>query len=296
MPRKYCYNCKNGSIKNPNESLYICKSCISSRIYKTYALKNFGLNLTDLETIPSGYCNCMSCKGTYYLKNDIINLAINKYGINYEQQLLEEKINKQEKKQIRKNILKQKRILNITKKIEEKGLQCNMDHELIERYISNGKNIRKIMNFLIKEDTNKGLIKNYLEENHINKKKYSSIIDECLSCEISFEKMKDIITRKKYLIKELKKNNLHFRSDSTLYSNYIYDDPDQLELNEIIKIMKEMNILYNKTNYRKILKKQRRKYIQEQRGIFCGYYPYDDLDEEIVREKAKKIALQNIIN
>jgi len=52
--------------------------------------------------------------------------------------------------------------------------------------------------------------------------------------------------------------------------------------------MKEMDILYNKTNYKKILKKQRRKYIQEQRNGYGGYYPYDDYDEEIVQDKAKK--------
>lgn len=60
--------------------------------------------------------------------------------------------------------------------------------------------------------------------------------------------------RKQLLSEGLKKYDLKIRSDSRLCSNFIEGD-DRYDIDELVEIMNEMHILYTKTEYAKILKK-----------------------------------------
>lgn len=110
----------------------------------------------------------------------------------------------------------------------------------------------------------------------------------------------EIITKKEYnkeyLNKYLKSIGLSgIRNDSTLCQLYIdHGERSGYTVEEIGKIMSEMNFFYTKTNYHTILKNLRQSHFDDARNY--GYYlRWTQEDEENIRNTAKHIALKDYI-
>jgi len=295
---KKCFSC---IFELDENKLYICQKCSNNKIYKTEIYKKYKINEDELINLPYGNTTYKNNICTYYYKPHIINILISKYGLDYETLLEQNKINnnltkkqnKINKQTIRENKIKSFCYLNFIDYNLIKDLQKN------QSYIVNGKNYNECVHFIKEYFTKYKILDYYLtkynltkDNNYCNKylytqSKYYSNIYNLIYKLIDMKKNKFILNIKLFL------NNLEYRSDSVLYSDFI-DGKNKYSIDKIISIMKEMDFLYNYTNYSIILKNERNKHIQNQR--MYGWYEHDDYEEEKIRNRAKKIVLSKIKN
>lgn len=157
------------------------------------------------------------------------------------------------------------------------------------------------MNFIIKNEDGK-YIKMYLKKDIENK-----IIDKYGSKEKFYKKLtardnrrkqkyETIRDRRRELINYLRMLGLDgIREDSTVCELYIKKGVKSgFTKEEIGLIMLEMDFFYRKTNYKTILRTERKMYKKDM-WSYCPREKYDDGDEEIVKEDAKTKALEEYI-
>lgn len=302
MVYNYCFSCDN--MLNENK-LHLCRKCYDKKIYKTECLKKYGLDNDDLKDLPCGNTIYKNNLCTYYFKPHVINLVENKYGLDYENIFQQQQNNKKNKQNTIKNLRENK----IIQKLNENQIEYNEYRNmiLITDYISNGKNLKNIIKYIKGVDTRKKILndnlikyklksdnfycdiyvnQNYSDDNLLNKNK--DLKNICSNIDNLITKLLDM--RRIRLLLEIKLfiNNLELRNDSKICMDYI-DANSPYELDEIIKIMKQMKFLYEKTNYSNILKQTRYDYIGMHRQF--GWYEHDDENEEEVRNMAKEKAL-----
>jgi len=98
--------------------------------------------------------------------------------------------------------------------------------------------------------------------------------------------------RKNKLIEELAKYGLQFRNDSKLMQAYIEKGEDEIPLENIVTIMREMKFYWEKTNYGNILKTYRNESINND-GEYNNQWTEED--EEKIRDKAKDRVIREYI-
>lgn len=311
---KTCYPCTNGVIEY-NSSMFICSKCSNNKIYKTDVIKTYKLDENDLKNLPCGHTTIRHNICTYYFKPHIIEITVQKYGIDFEN------IFQQKKSNIKK--LQESKTFNRKEKIkmafESNGLNFNSyaNTDDVNEYIANGKNIKKIIEkFKLINDKEK-ILNCKLAEHNLTRDgyycwlfihgmdKYDEHIEWDDLTNLSYKQTEKIISSLDNLIVQLKLmrrnkviletklmiNGLELRVDSQICKDYI-NGSRKYSLDKIVSIMKEMEFLYTHTNYSQILKETRYKYIGEQRAY--GWYEHSEQDEEYVRTQAKVIALKKV--
>jgi ribosomal protein S18 len=282
--------------------LYLCRKCYDKKIYKTECHKKYKLNDDDLKDLPFGNTMYKNNICTYYFKPHVINLVENKYGTNYENIFEHQQNNKKIKQNTKKNLRENKIIKILTDNHIEYNEYKNMD--LIKDFISNGKNLKTVTKYIREYDLRKKILNENLKKYKLKPDYYycdlyinqnypddESLFDKsikiCSNIDNLISKLLDMRRRRLLLEIKLFINNLELRNDSKICLDYI-DGESKNELDEIVKIMKQMKFLYEKTDYPNILKQTRYEYICMQRQF--GWYEHDDENEEEVRYIAKEKA------
>jgi len=312
MVKKTCYSCTGGIIE-PDSDMFLCAKCGQHRIYKTEVIKTYRLDETELADLPRGHTTFRHNVCTYYFKPHIIELTVNKYGPDYENVFCQNVRDKKKNQETKTN----ERVNKIKSALESSGLIWSKYAQTddIKQFISNGKNLTEIVKKFKQIDGKTKLLEAKLAENNLRPDGYYTGLfvngmgdyDEQIEWDEralwSYARTEKIIStidnlvahlklmRRNKLILETKLmiNGLKLRSDSQICNDYI-DGSTAYSLDKIVSIMKEMEFLYNQTNYAQILKETRYKYIGEQRAY--GWYTHSDWDEDKVRNQAKAIALK----
>lgn len=303
MVKKICYSCTNGA--DQNIEMFICNKCSDNKIYKSSIIKNYKLDDIDLQNLPSGQFYYKKNLCIYYYKPHIIEATTQKYGPNFENLFMQYKNKKQQTAQTKKEIRENKIILLCQSN--------NIDYEKykyrdeIMNFISNGKNINNIMNKITKIDQRTKLVEQKLIENRlVNDGYYCKLYIDEIYDEYN-DDVNNIISNIDNLINQLKLmkrnksileiklmiNGLVLRPDSRICNEFI-NGSNAYSLDKIVSIMKEMEFLYKHTNYSDILRNTRYEYIKDQRQT--GWYNHSDMDEEYVRNEAKKKAFNKCKN
>jgi hypothetical protein len=305
MVKKICYSCNIDNIitsNNQTNEIYLCYDCNHNKIYKTDCIKQYKLTEDDLADLHYGEFTNRRILCTYYYKPEVINILLQKYGPNYETIIQQYKNNKKNKQENNKQNREQK----IKTMFFENNINYNEYQHLniIKNYLSNGKNIKNIIKYISnidkrKKSLNEKLLEYNLEPDNIYCHYYvygindnNDIYNIVSNIDNVINKLREMRRRKMILEIKFMLNEIELRTDSTICKNFI-NGCDDYTIDEIAKIMKEMKFYYEETNYSSILKNVRHKYIGEQRQY--GWYEHDDDNEEIVRENAKKIAMNEYI-
>jgi hypothetical protein len=155
---KNCIECYEIGIYNQYFKAYLCRNCRDTNnnyilITKTNAKKHYLLTNDDLISIKpfNGRTTSSYGEATYFIKNDLINFACNKYNTdenNLENIIKEIITEKNNKKQLKKDELKTKRKNKLLLRINKVGLTFRDDSVLYKKYIDGNK--ENSLDFIIK--------------------------------------------------------------------------------------------------------------------------------------------------
>ncbi len=317
---KTCYSCTG--VIEPDQDMFICVKCSENRIYKTDVIKSYKLDDSDLKKLPCGHTTYRHNLCTYYYKPHVIELTVEKYGLDWENVFRQKESDIKKLQQSKTTI----RLDKIKSAFESNGLDWTRyaNKPEVKEYLSNGKNIKQIIGKYKLVDQKEKILNVKLAENNLQPDglycnafvygyEENDIDDDFIEgLELDYEinnyysnKTKKIISSIDNLIEHLKLmrrnkliletklmiNGLELRPDSQICNDFI-DGSNDYSLNKIVSIMKEMDWLYSHTNYAQILKDTRQKHISTQRAY--GWYEHDDYEEEKVRKQAKSIAMGKI--
>lgn len=326
MPKYYCEGCLEGNRKKENNLIYICNSCSDFRIYYTYAIKDYKLTNEDLMTIQFGEKNIQKNLCRYYLLEDIIYLVESKYGENWKEHieyLKNIKIFKKEQiKNERINLIKNELNLNWHNCLKDHCIQKFIDNGKNLNKILNCYKPYYYHENLLKETLKLFKLEyiNVFCENYLNKFRNTYLLKfDIKEYDNNLNTIMDVVNatitynfKKNILYEELNKHGYKFKRSSAteyssiqqysnvlterhmtfcnkfLYSSYnlnnIFNEYNDVE--NIIRNIKETDYLYNKTNYKKILQRCRKKYIKNQKNNINNYI-HDEINDEIVKNIAR---------
>lgn len=282
MTKYKCEECNElGARLKSALNIRLCDECNTSKKYKlitkTTVKDKYKLTDSDLKNIPSypvknPHFSC-AAPMILYLEKVIFTAFINKYDsqnnfLNFEEI---------DEDSIIENIMV--KINNIELEKYKKKYE-NIDPLYQDAILKNDKEIIKEFKQKMKDcEIKKLLLENNLENLYTtylctDRKSAKNIVNEMIEEE----------RRKIELTIALENAGLEFRSDSQLYQSYI-DNTSDLDLDNIIMIMKEMNWFYEYTDYRKHLK-----------NIIKNQYKYYNyFDTHTCSNEAKQLTIKEWI-
>ena len=140
-----CNNCNNYNSKcrlNYLLNIYLCSDCFNLNKYikisKTKALNTYLLKIDDLQNCKSYLGKTKYGDTTYYMEDDVINVACNKYNTNVDNiinVINEIKDNKNKIKNDKKKIKTESKKNKLINKLHEAGIEFRDESILCHTYI-----------------------------------------------------------------------------------------------------------------------------------------------------------------
>lgn len=281
-----------------------CSNCVDVNKYitATDAKKLWYLTDDDLEqlTTHTKWNNHYRKYIRLFMTSDVIHLSIAKHRGCY---VIYQKRNKKNEVSAAKNKRQQQleKLKLDTDPNSKKWRLC------IEEFLKNGKGgIKSVRQKLERYDTYCDILKKRYDEREISILK--QYIEQCLDdTTINIEEF--IATKHEYhdekkkrrtvLVERLKEHGLSLRSDSKLCDQYL--EMERNDLDYIVETMREMNFLFNNTNYSNIMTNLVDDLKKDIRNSY-GWLPYEEfsqmIEEEIpdISRRAKIKALRSIPN